>query len=101
MANFYALLIGINYYLPNKLPSGLYYKSLRGCVQDVVRVENFLRERLSVPAENILKLTSSAGEQDLPAEPPVQWPTYANIVGAFGALTTLAQRGDQVFIHYS
>ena len=43
--NIHALLIGINYYLPNRLSNGLYYKSLAGCVQDVTRVEQFLRNR--------------------------------------------------------
>jgi|SRR5690242_9728126 len=99
---FHALLIGINQYLPNELPNGLYYKSLLGCVQDVNLVETFLRRNLQLPAENIIKLTSSrpaAGTE--PPEPPAQWPTYENIVNAFNRLTATAQPGDQVFIHYS
>lgn len=99
---FHALLIGINCYLPNKLPSGLYYKSLLGCVQDVDRVEAFLRRDLQLPHENITKLSSSnpaAGTE--PPEPRSQWPTYENIVTAFKRLTSVAQPGDQVFIHYS
>jgi hypothetical protein len=99
---FHAVLIGINQYLPNELPNGLYYKSLLGCVQDVYRVETFLRRDLGIPPENIAKLTSStpvAGEE--PPEPPSQWPTYGNIVNAFKRLAKVAQPGDQVFIHYS
>jgi hypothetical protein len=101
MANFYALLIGINHYLPNKLPSGLYYKSLRGCVQDIVRVEKFLREHFKVPAENILKLTSTAGPDQEPLEPSDQLPSYRNIVDGFFNIGQRAEPGDQVYIHYS
>src|ERR1051326_6038703 len=101
-SGFYALLIGINQYLPNKLPNGLYYKSLLGCVPDVNLVEGFLRRDLGVPNENIIRLTSSrpvAGYE--PPESRSQWPTYENIVSAFNGLTDVAQPGDQVFIHYS
>ena len=83
--NMYALLIGINYYLPNRLSNGLYYKSLAGCVQDVTRVEQFLRNVVGVSEDRLIKLTSSYGDEG-PAEPPAQWPTYANIVNAFGKL---------------
>jgi caspase domain-containing protein len=101
-AGFHALLMGINCYLPNELPNGLYYKSLWGCVGDVNRVEAFLRENLHVPGEHITKLTSSRPiEGSEPPEPRSQWPSYENIVNAFKRLTNVAQEGDQVFIHYS
>lgn len=99
---FHALLIGINHYLPNQLPNGLYYKSLLGCVHDVNLVEAFLRQDLHIPNANITKLTSSqpvAGAE--PPEPRSQWPTYENIVNSFKRLADVAQPGDQVFIHYS
>src|SRR6185369_11171980 len=89
---FHALLIGINHYLDNELPNGLYYKSLLGCVQDVHRVEAFLRRDLHISPENITKLTSStpvAGAE--PPEPRSQWPTYENIVNAFKRLADVAQ----------
>ena len=99
---FHALLIGINHYLPNRLPNGLYYKSLFGCVPDVNLVEAFLRRDLHLPNENITRLTSSTPDAgDEPPEPRSQWPTYENIVNAFKRLTEVAQPGDQVFIHYS
>lgn len=101
MDKLYALLIGINCYLPNKLSNGLYYKSLGGCVQDVLRVEDFLRSRLDVPGEQIIKLTSSSSETGKPLEPPERWPTYENIVKAFWKVEELSQPGDQVYIHYS
>ena len=97
----HALLIGIDCYLPNLLPNGLYYKNLSGCVPDVLRIEEFLRDDLGVPAERILKFTSSKSHSYMPLEPPKQWPTYENIVNAFRKLETLIEAGDQVYIHYS
>ncbi|HEU4710815.1 MAG TPA: caspase family protein [Pyrinomonadaceae bacterium] len=99
--NTYALLVGVNYYLPNKLPNGLYYKSLGGCVQDITKVEQFLRNVVGVSDEHLIKLTSSHSDGEQPAEPPEQWPTYANIVAAFGKLASMIESGDQVYIHYS
>lgn len=99
LSNIYALLIGIDYYKPNRL-----YKSLKGAVRDINLVDTFLRETLKIPAERICKLTSvdkddtvllearSAQEQD---------PTYENIVNAFNEITQTAQPGEQVYIHYS
>ncbi len=101
MSNLHALLIGINYYLPNLLPNGLYFNNLLGCVRDIVRTETFLRTRLGVPPENIVKLTSSNNGKNEPTEIPSQWPTYENIVRAFRKITETARSGDQVFIHYS
>ena len=40
--NLYALLIGIDCYLPNQLPGCYYYVSLGGCVRDITHVEEFL-----------------------------------------------------------
>jgi hypothetical protein len=101
MSDLHALLIGINCYLPNKLSNGLYYKSLWGCVQDIQQVESFLRKRLSVPAEHIIKLTSSTGSNGQPLEPLAEWPTYENIVNAFTKLRDTARPSDQVYVHYS
>jgi hypothetical protein len=101
MSDLYTLLIGINCYLPNKLSNGLFYNSLWGCVQDILRIEDFLRRRLQVPDDRIIKLTASRGETAEPPEPRSQWPTYENIVNAFKELAKRAQPGDQVYIHYS
>lgn len=101
-ARFHALLIGINQYLPNKLPNGLYYKSLLGCVPDVNLVDNFLRQHLRIPNEHITRLTSSRPVEGVdPPEPRSHWPTYQNIVNALKRLADVAQPGDQVLIHYS
>ena len=95
----HALLIGIDYYQPNRL-----YKSLQGAVRDICLIEAFLRQTLQVPAEHILKLTSPSQEDTTllevrSAQEPA--PTYANIVNAFAAITDRAQPGEQVYIHYS
>ncbi len=95
----YALLIGINYYKPNRL-----YKNLKGAVRDINLVETFLRESLKLPVEHIHKLTSSNPE-DTPLlearSAHTQDPTYENIVSAFNEITESAQPGEQVYIHYS
>jgi hypothetical protein len=93
----HALLIGIDYYQPNRL-----YKSLKGAVRDVNLVEAFLKETLKIPSERIHKLISPHEEDGGGAQVDVaHQPTYANIVQAFQAITETAQPGEQVYIHYS
>jgi caspase domain-containing protein len=113
MSDFHALLIGIDAYLPNRLPNGGSFPPLGGCVRDVQRVERYLAEELHVPAERIAKLTATLPAEPAPVlrdgnpagthpvEPPEEWPTYTNIVSAFKKLTAEAKEGDEVFIHYS
>jgi Caspase domain len=97
----YALLIGIDCYLPNVLPDGSSYSSLGGCVRDITEVEAFLNRKLQLPDQQIIKLTASNSGTTEPKEPREQWPTYENMVAAFNQVTHLAQAGDQVYIHYS
>jgi predicted phosphodiesterase len=97
----YALLIGVDCYLPNRLPDGGFYPSLGGCVRDINHVENFLRERLELTDAEILKLTATNNGTSAPPEPQAQWPTYENMVAAFQQLMSRAQPGDQVYVHYS
>lgn len=93
----YALLIGIDNYLPNP-----FYKNLKGCVQDINHVEAFLKNTLQLPDSNLLKLTASNVSDSLePLEPNEQLPTYENIVAKFHEITEKAQPNDQVYIHYS
>lgn len=99
---FFALLIGIDCYLPNTLPEGSSYKSLTGCVRDINCIESYFRNTLQVPHAQILKLTASNIDgSKQPQEPPEHLPTYENIVAKFKQLTDLAQPQDQVYIHYS
>lgn len=100
--NFYALLIGINFYFPHRLPEGNYYKNLRGCVQDINHVETYLKDTFNLTPDRIIKLTATASDNpDQPQEPPELLPTYENIVAKFKELTAKAQPQDRVYIHYS
>ena len=96
---FYALLIGIDRYLPNQLPDGSSYESLHGCVRDINLVEALLKNMLKVPKAQIFKLVASHVNGS--TQPSEQLPTYENMVTKFKELTKIAQPGDQVYIHYS
>ena len=96
----HALLIAADCYLPNRLPEGS-YPNLGGCVRDVQLVEDFLRDRLLLKEDRLIKLTSTnVGTGALP-EPPERRPTYENIITAFKDLTQKANPGDHVYVHYS
>ena len=101
MSNFYALLIGINYYQPSKFPNNDKATNLYGCLRDIALVENFLKTKLRIPENSTFKLTSSEGTENRPSESADRLPTYENMVRAFQNLTNIAQPGDQVYIHYS
>lgn len=96
---FYALLIGIDRYLPNQLPHGGSYESLHGCVRDINHVEALLKNMLKVPEAQIFKLVASHVNGS--TQPSEQLPTYENMVTKFKELTKIAQPGDRVYIHYS
>lgn len=100
-SNLWALLIGVDFYFPNRLPDGGFFPNLGGCVHDVDRMEAFLRTRLGLRDERLFKLTASDTGQSQPPEPIAQWPTHANLLAALTQLTQQAQAGDQVYIHYS
>jgi Caspase domain len=101
-SNMHAVLIGIDCYLPNRLPDGGTYPTLGGCVRDINHVEDFLVQNLKVPQENIHKLSSSIDlSSDKPAEPQDKWPSYENMVNAFKRVTDNGQPGDEVYIHYA
>ena len=100
LTNFYALLIGIDFYGQNNL-----FKNLRGCVADIDLVAGYLQKSLQVPESNIWKLTSPFEEDSSlskvrSARKEVK-PTYENIVNAFNQITATAKKGEQVYIHYS
>jgi Caspase domain len=103
MSNIYALLIGVDCYMPNQLPDGSYYKNLGGCVRDINHVEAFLKDFQKVPEDQILKLTASPSAEDekKPVEPPDRLPTRGNMIAAFRKLGEMTPAGSQVYIHYS
>ncbi|MEG5066412.1 caspase family protein [Microcoleus sp. B3-A4] len=94
--NFYALLIGIDYYLPNRL-----YKNLKGAVRDINLVASYLSQTLKIPSERIFRLTSPNPEVAETIGTKDSEPTYENIVAKFNAITEIAQPGEQVYIYYS
>ncbi|NEU76037.1 caspase family protein [Hassallia byssoidea VB512170] len=100
MANFYALLIGIDYYQPNP-----YYGNLKGAVRDIDKVADYLEKSLKIPTEQITRLTSPLPDTnslaDVRSARGEMPPTYQNIVNAFKSITERAKKGDLVYIHYS
>jgi len=102
-SNLYALLIGIDYYIKNRLPNGSYYRNLKGCIRDVSQVEAFLTRQPQPPTQ-IFKLTASHPDRSEglePQEPKERRPTYENMVAALKAIAKAAQPGDQAYIYYS
>ncbi len=100
MADFFALLIGIDHYEPNP-----YFISLRGAVRDIDKVADYLKISLQISAERITRLTSPLPDSnslaDVRSARKELPPTYQNIVDAFSNITTSAKSGDLVYIHYS
>src|SRR6516164_5874641 len=96
----YALVIGCDCYLPNRLPDGSYL-SFQGCVRDAERVEQFLRDRARLTDDRLVKLTSTDNGKGEPQEAKEKWPTYENIIAGFRTITDRARKGDHVYIHYS
>ncbi|HEX3530339.1 MAG TPA: caspase family protein [Thermoanaerobaculia bacterium] len=96
----HALLIGIDQYIPPRRPGEIDYPPLEGAVGDIRRVRDFLLE-LATPPTRILELTASSGDGTEPIEPRDRWPTYEAMVSKFRELTAGAERGDQVYVHYS
>ncbi|MGD1701676.1 caspase family protein [Dapis sp. BLCC M229] len=99
--DFYALLIGINFYFPHKLEGGS-YRNLRGCVRDINHVENYLKNTFNLSPDQIIKLTATASDNPKqPKESEEFLPTYQNIVAKFKELAAKAKPQDRVYIHYS
>lgn len=97
----FALLIGIDHYLPNRLPDGAIYRKLGGCVTDVKQVQAFLNTKLGLSNENIFLLTATNTGAAEPPEPKELWPTYENMVTEFQKVLQITRSGDHIYIHYS
>ncbi|PFH60230.1 hypothetical protein XA68_11295 [Ophiocordyceps unilateralis] len=81
-----ALLIGINYFGQKG--------QLRGCINDVHNVSNFLCQNYGYKREDMVILTDDQ-------QNPVQQPTKANMIRAMQWLVKDAQPNDSLFLHYS
>lgn len=81
-----ALLIGINYFGSKN--------QLRGCINDVRNMYNFLTQRYGYKAEDIVMLTDDNNEL-------VRVPTRANMIRAMQWLVKDARANDALFFHYS
>ena len=79
-----ALFIGINY----KGQSG----ELRGCINDVYNIRDFLKSKYRIDEEIILTDDTSD---------PKNLPTRANILAGFKWLRSGANAGDSLILHYS
>ncbi|MBD3883952.1 caspase family protein [Phormidium tenue FACHB-886] len=95
--NIYVLLIGIDYYTPNR-----WYKSLKGAVRDINLVNTVLEKTLKNQLKRVHRLLSPNPEEPAPTEvKEAQKPTYENIVNTFKTITDEAAPGELVYIHYS
>lgn len=82
-----ALLIGINYI-------GHARGQLRGCINDVKNIYNFLTTKYSYRPENIIVLTDDQTD-------PSRRPTRVNIINGCKWLLNGNQPGDAFFFHFS
>ncbi|KAL8364749.1 hypothetical protein RB595_003836 [Gaeumannomyces hyphopodioides] len=82
----------------------LSYESLKGCVNDVLAVEEYLVEVLDVPPDHIDKLLAPRPNaryiRELDRRSYAD-ATYASIVQALGRIPEKAKKGDFVYIHFS
>lgn len=71
------------------------FSNLRGCVNDALLVERYLRDFRGVPPDHIKKLVTGCQDDGSLA------PTSRNIVDAIESTADAATPGDSVYIHYS
>jgi hypothetical protein len=92
-AAYYAILIGIDNYQE---------KPLQGSVRDVRNVKQFLQ---GLPEPVQIHLFTSTKSENPPSSTPAQnltaWPTYRNVTSAIEQVTSKANAGDSVYIHFS
>ncbi|KAF2835903.1 hypothetical protein M501DRAFT_916520, partial [Patellaria atrata CBS 101060] len=81
-----ALLIGINYFQQRG--------QLRGCINDVRNMSNYLNGHFGYKREDMVLLTDDQ-------QNPMSQPTKANILRAMHWLVKDAQPNDSLFFHYS
>ncbi|KAF4637037.1 hypothetical protein G7Y89_g1035 [Cudoniella acicularis] len=89
----YAILIGIDAYPENPL---------KGCVQDVRRMKEYLESAIDNVHIQTLTATEDFGKQrsTLPGD-PMSRPTYENVISALQRVQSQAHPGDYIYIHFS
>jgi hypothetical protein len=93
VANRFAVLIGINFYAE---------RPLRGCVQDVKSIKQYL-EAKSTPVDIEIFTASAPSDPNCsrPSEEPDLWPTFENVTCCLERIASAANPGDFVYVHYS
>ncbi|KAL8365119.1 hypothetical protein RB595_004098 [Gaeumannomyces hyphopodioides] len=114
--NKWAILIGIDKYTHDgslkrkkrESTSGMEMndpKNLRGAVNDVLAVRNYLETVMNMDPKHIKVLLAPAEDTEhrfpLPGKTEYKEPTYENIVNALAEVPRYAKEGDLVYIHYS
>ncbi|PMD62222.1 uncharacterized protein K444DRAFT_641659 [Hyaloscypha bicolor E] len=91
----WAVLIGVGLTIlrtkPGSLSSGK-DRSLKGVVQDIIAISEYLKEGLS---------TLHQDEAVIPIETPGRLPSPGNVTLSFKRILDLAKPGNHVYIHYS
>lgn len=105
----FALLVGVDFYMNDgSRRSGegepLSLPNLRGCVNDVRAVAEFLRDGFQLEEPRILTSSLTSSRSTSPTEPPEPVdlrPTFDNIKKEFDTVTDQASPGDLFLFHFS
>ncbi|KAK6360155.1 hypothetical protein TWF730_006308 [Orbilia blumenaviensis] len=94
----WALLIGIDHYIPGRnRKMDFNFSDLGGCVNDVRAVKGYLQK---INVKHIAMLTSTRGA-DGPEEEESRLPNSPNIIRELERIMDDSKPGDLVYIHYS
>jgi hypothetical protein len=86
------------------LGNEIQYKSLLGCVNDILAVEQYLIDTVKVDPKNIMKLLAPFPGRRYLSELLVESyrdPAYNNIVNVMQDVCDRARKGDFIYIHFS
>lgn len=90
----WTILIGVNTVERGSNQGSRSFNDLAGCVNDVMLVEQSLKDVMRIDPSNIIKLMTGQAEE-------CKTPTYNNILSALEYVSNNARPGDAVYIHYS
>lgn len=108
----WAVLIGIEHYGTAQQPlanprydclgNEIRYSSLKGCVNDVLAVEEYLVDTIKIEPDKIKRLIAPTPNRRYISELPKEYlePTYANIIRSLQKPDG-AKQGDLMYIHFS